>query len=630
MTKIHGRRITSLVLCLLLVLPLFTVTGCRDEKIESGPTVFDFEGPAVRSLTFGGVPVENFTVVYPAEADGMPKDRDSEEFDATVYADKTAAKDLAFYLSMATGKNIEAMPDSGTYEHEIAVGHTSRDTDKVRSMREGLKGEGYLLLAENGRFYISGEKQQGTPNGVYSFLDEYIGVRFFTQTLEKVLPAESIDIPADLNVRYIPAIIFRNTSWYTANADCQDADEIHNANAFGAKSKFNTRNDDRNLLIYGGGVKPLLADHNLGTLSETGGGLSDQPCLTDENVLKEVYKAVKKKLKSKPDSKIVVVSQNDSENFCSCENCRAIYEAEGYSGALISFINRLSDMLAEDYPDIYIRTLAYQNTLEPPKTIRPNKNVIVMIAPIDTCLSHSIGDKSCQRSKEFGEILTKWASITERLCVWDYTTNFQYYLSPFPDFKTMRTNIALYAANHVDGIYAQGNSQGASGEFGELRTYLLGKLMWEPDMSEERYNEYMDEFLQAYYGEGWRYIRRYIDKMCERSAMSHLEANCDLRAAWAPKTVKKGKIDMSFLEEMKNLWKEAAAHSSEEYQAHIEQSSIQVLFSDIWLSTHANRDPEKNAHLIELCRKYSITWFNGGMEMNAASLDARVPANQNF
>jgi hypothetical protein len=61
-------------------------------------------------------------------------------------------------------------------------------------------------------------------------------------------------------------------------------------------------------------------------------------------------------------------------------------------------------------------------------------------------------------------------------------------------------------------MFPQGNSQSISGEFGELRTYLLAKLMWNPYMSEEEYYMHMDEFLQAYYGAGWLYIRLYIDQ----------------------------------------------------------------------------------------------------------------------
>ena len=41
-------------------------------------------------------------------------------------------------------------------------------------------------------------------------------------------------------------------------------------------------------------------------------------------------------------------------------------------------------------------------------------------------------------------------------------------------------------------------------------------------MSETDYLRYMDEFLAAYYGGGWRYIRAYIDWMCAEAAGWHM------------------------------------------------------------------------------------------------------------
>ena len=39
-----------------------------------------------------------------------------------------------------------------------------------------------------------------------------------------------------------------------------------------------------------------------------------------------------------------------------------------------------------------------------------------------------------------------------------------------------------------------------------------------PTMSEEEYYAYMDSFLKAFYGEGWEYIRKFIDKTTELAA----------------------------------------------------------------------------------------------------------------
>ena len=49
--------------------------------------------------------------------------------------------------------------------------------------------------------------------------------------------------------------------------------------------------------------------------------------------------------------------------------------------------------------------------------------------------------------------------------------------------------------------------------------------MWDPYMSEEEYNRHMNEFLEAYYGEGWEYVRKYIDKTSQLAANGGFKLN---------------------------------------------------------------------------------------------------------
>ena len=44
-------------------------------------------------------------------------------------------------------------------------------------------------------------------------------------------------------------------------------------------------------------------------------------------------------------------------------------------------------------------------------------------------------------------------------------------------------------------------------------------------MTEEEYYTHMDEFLQAYYGNGWEYIRKFIDKTTELAANGGFKIN---------------------------------------------------------------------------------------------------------
>ncbi len=54
-------------------------------------------------------------------------------------------------------------------------------------------------------------------------------------------------------------------------------------------------------------------------------------------------------------------------------------------------------------------------------------------------------------------------------------------------------------------------------EFDGLRTYLTAKIYWNPNMSDEEYSECIDEFMEGYYGDGWKGIREYLDYMQESS-----------------------------------------------------------------------------------------------------------------
>ena len=56
----------------------------------------------------------------------------------------------------------------------------------------------------------------------------------------------------------------------------------------------------------------------------------------------------------------------------------------------------------------------------------------------------------------------------------------------------------------------QGNRDSVSAEFGELRAYLIAKLMWDPDMD---FDAAMREFLYYYYGPGCANIEEYISRI---------------------------------------------------------------------------------------------------------------------
>ena len=103
-------------------------------------------------------------------------------------------------------------------------------------------------------------------------------------------------------------------------------------------------------------------------------------------------------------------------------------------------------------------------------------------------------------NRTFANDLKGWGKLTKNIYVWDYTTDFDFYLYTYPNFSVLQPNIQFLIENNVTGIFEQGNPN-KGGEFGELRAYLLSKLLWNPKAD---VNALMDGFLQAYYGSGWK------------------------------------------------------------------------------------------------------------------------------
>ena len=411
-------------------------------------------------------------------------------------AELTAVSDLTKYL---TQKGVAVAAD-GEFPITLSI-DTSLGDDAfcVTAVVGEDKEESLAIVGGNGR---------GVLYGVYQFLEKYADVRFFTPSFE-VCEAGEVAFPDGVLLNHTPVLEMRQTDWY----NWMDETQRH---TWAAKVGVNImsgwkRSWDESL---GGSLSyaPSMFVHTLGKLSETGGGTSTNPCLTDEKIYSTVLANVRKILAEDPDTRIFSVSQNDNNNYCKCENCAAIDAEEGSpAGTLLRFVNRIANDIAADYPNVTVDTLAYRYTLNAPKVTKPAPNVCIRLSTIACHLTHPITKSGCSTCANFRVALEKWSAICDNIYIWDYTTNYAYYLATFPNFHVLRENMKYFADHNVKGVYEQGNASGPSGEFGELRAYLISKLLMDPYMSKDEYYAHMDEFLAAYYGDGWEYIRKYID-----------------------------------------------------------------------------------------------------------------------
>ena len=169
----------------------------------------------------------------------------------------------------------------------------------------------------------------------------------------------------------------------------------------------------------------------------------------------------------------------DATRHCYTAGGRRESVAEhSWSAALTAYF------IKDEFPGVYVDTLAYRYTRKAPKRLKPRDNVIVRLCSIECCFAHPL-TADCEANKEFASDIKAWSGICKNLFIWDYTTDFLYYVNPFPNLRVLQKNVRFFIDHNVIGMFEQGNGQSYSAEFGELRAYLISKLLWDPYMSEK-------------------------------------------------------------------------------------------------------------------------------------------------
>ncbi len=419
----------------------------------------------------------------------------------------TASTELQNYVKQITGVEIPIVTDSTEpAEKEIVVGKTNRESESEFD-RDKLGDDGLVIKTNGKKLYLVGGEKRGTLYAVYEFLEAYLGCRFYSSDFEVIPETKTISLEKIEEDKQIPAFDTRETLWIDYDGNF----------SFKVKRKVNGKK--------WGQIPEELGGSNTwaGSPAHTmeplcGVPQNEQPCLTDENVYQTALTNLRAWLESNPGARYVSVSMNDNHNLCYCDNCSALMDKYGsYAGVNLTFVNRLAEEIKDEYPNVLIHTFAYFENRIVPTGIEPADNVMVELCSIEQCFSHPLEECTAYSGESFVDLLKGWAAISDTLAIWDYTTNYAHFASTFPNFEVLRKNLKLFADNNVEYMFEQGNHCDRSLEFGELRGYLISKLMWNPYMSQEELDGYMVEFCKDYYGPGWESIVKYINLAEEES-----------------------------------------------------------------------------------------------------------------
>jgi hypothetical protein len=449
----------------------------------------------------------SFQIVLPADA---------------IPAERHAAEELRTCLERISGAALPIVSDAApATPHEIVLGRTNRaEPAGLEVDFSGLGQEGFRLETRGAKLFVSGGRPRGTLYGVYTLLEEELGVRWFTPEVEVVPAARRLPLPK-LARTVVPALEYREVFWTEVLRDPGFAAR-HRLN--GGRCALREEHGGRAVVFFPfvhtfEHLVPsdLFEDHPeyFPLIDGVRKGGNVQRCLSNPDVLRLAKARVREWIRDHPEATIVSVSQNDNIEYCRCGGCRALDEAEGSPAAtVLRFVNAIAADIEADHPGILVDTLAYQYTRKLPKTIRPRANVVVRLCSIECCFAHPLGSCASEENRAFRGDIAAWNAATPHLYVWDYTTNFAHYQQPFPNVAALQPNVRFFVAHGVKGLFEQGNySWGGHGELAPLRAYLLAKLLWNPDADIDLHRR---EFLRACYGSAADAVGACIDLMQSR------------------------------------------------------------------------------------------------------------------
>ena len=432
-------------------------------------------------------------------------------------SEQYAATELRDWLKEVSGAELPITGlDGGTQGKRLVVGFNPIVEELVPgTAKPGDRDDSFTWENHGGDILFWGGSKRGTLYSVYSFLEEELGCRWYSSKVS-VAPKKSSWKFSKLYNHEEPGIIIRDNCVL----------DVRSNPAFSARVRNNfiklpgkgpgetipgTAEGYWGVHAMGSFISPAEFYHTHPEyFSYRDGKRLDnysQLCLSNPEVLEICIERVRKVMRENPDFLIYSMEQNDNYLFCECDECKAIAERYGgQSGVMLWFVNQVADAVREEFPDKFIGTFAYQYTRHAPKDIVPRDNVVVRLCSIECCMLH--GYDGCEQNLSFLKDLQDWSAIAPHLYIWDYVTDFAQYSLPVANWKSMQPHIQDFRDNHAIGILEEGDYQTVSCELREMRSWLLSKLMWNPDADVDAL---IKDFTDGYYGAAGPYIRQYLD-----------------------------------------------------------------------------------------------------------------------
>lgn len=437
-----------------------------------------------------------------------------------------AAEDLAEYLD-----EIGWIPDDGQTVNvvktaaeaktpcRILLGTAAIKEHNLQEEAKSLSWSGYIYRTMGDDLLIFGSTSKGTANGVYGFLQDELGVRWFgPQELFTVVPRKERIAVGPLDKRVEPS--------FTGSFGVGYGEAV---NAWKRRMRLATRHDSHTRV----GIEPFSASsHHVHHVLPVEKHFNAHPeyftmrngkrwrhpnphqqnlCWSNPEAIDLAAAATKKHFGKGPQYHTFSIAITDADAFCECDKCVKFQPERRFRGRSATlkpvasdmyfhFVNEVAKKVKEDFPDRYLGLIAYNDVSAPPAgSVEPN--VFVQI-----CLDVSEHfDVSVAKLDE--GLVRAWEDKNITLGLYYYTGLAKLVPAYFP--HRLAEVLRNLHKRGVRGLHAEVNP---GWPWTGPMVYADARLWWDVNLDVDKL---LDEYFEKLYGPAASHVKALYERFEE-------------------------------------------------------------------------------------------------------------------
>lgn len=430
-------------------------------------------------------------------------------------ASRAASADLVRCLGRALGAQVPVATQLADAETPVTILVGSAFGVDFGVSAASLQRDGCILKTKGNALLITGVHDEGIANGVYTFLTDHVGARWFAPgELWEVVPSNPNLVLPDLDITTNPDFSYRvysgavgdlGTQWRRRNRIDVDTATLPN---YGFGHNLGNIISSK---VYGKDHPEYFAliDGKRRTEGE-GPGAGAQPCFTNPDVVRIASEAAADFFNKNPERTTFSLCTNDNALFCRCPECSKVDEPmrksrsgwDIHSDSYFHFVEQVAKAVAKSHPGKFVSCYAYWNVELPPRPLgqtqgerRLPDNVVVALTQ-DTSQHFDADYKKADR-----DLWLSWSKAAERLGKYDYYG--LGWLTPrfFPHLAA--DDLKFIAANSAVGFYCEIYPNWS---VTAPQLYMAARMLWDASLNPDTL---LDEYCGSLFGRAAPEMRRF-------------------------------------------------------------------------------------------------------------------------